>query len=479
MSYSNDDLAVVPNTDRSWTTRHYAALWMGMSFSIPAYMLASSLLSGGMSWYQALLAIFIGNSIVLIPMVLNSHAGTKYGIPFPIYVRASFGIRGAQLPALIRALIACGWFGIQAWIGSEALYALLSMLCPGIATLPAVLPSWVGLDSGHGLAFFLFWCLNIVVIMRGMALMRKLLVVQSYLLVVITVLLVLWAAFSLDGLKALSLQQSKFTSTAAFWAFFFPALTAIVGYFSTICLNIPDFTRYAVSQRAQIVGQSISLPTSMTLITFVGVFVTAATSAHMGQMEWNPVILAGFIPSYGLRAVVMLVVIFITLVANVALNIVSPANDFSHLKPSLISFKTGGVITAVIAALIMPWKLIADPNGYIFTWLTGVSALLGSIVGIMLSDYYLIRKKRLDVTALYQGSGEYWYHAGVNLRAVVALLLGVLVNLPGFLVQVQLIPAADIPQWLRACYDYAWFIGLLVSTIAYLILMRVNNDKNI
>jgi len=472
MTYSNDDLAIVPVSQRTWTMKHFAALWMGMSFSIPAYMLASSLLVGGMSWYQALLAIFIGNSIVLIPMVLNSHAGTRYGIPFPIYVRASFGVRGANLPALIRALIACGWFGIQVWIGSEALYALLKMIFPSIITLPEVLPLWVGLDSGHALAFFAFWSLNILVILRGMELMRKLLVVQSYLLVIITLILVAWAATRLDGFETLSLQRSSFSSNAAFWAFFLPSLTAIVGYFSTICLNIPDFTRYAVSQRAQILGQSLSLPTSMTLVTFVGVFVTAATSAQMGKMEWNPVILASFIPWYGLQAIVMLTVIFITLVANVALNIVSPANDFSHLKPDLISFKAGGVITGIIGLLIMPWKLIADPSGYIFTWLIGVSALLGSIVGIMLCDYYYIRRQQLNVDALYQGRGEYWYQSGINLRAIIALILGVGVNLPGFLVQVELISAQSIPALLRACYDYAWFIGLVVSTITYGLLMR-------
>ncbi len=472
MSYSNEDLAYIPKDKRTWTTSNYAWLWFGMSFSIPAYMLASSLIVGGMSWWQALLAIFLGNSIVLIPMILNSHAGTKYGIPFPIYIRASFGVRGANIPAIIRALIACGWFGIQAWIGGEAVYELIKVFYPSFNQLPSLLPDFVGLTTAHALSFFIFWLINIVVIFKGMELMKKLLGLQSLLLGLITVGAIVWAFFVPQSFHSLLSHQSNFKTNTEFWTFFCISLTSIVGFFSTISLNIPDFTRYAVSQRAQIIGQSISLPTAMTIVTFIGVFVTTTSYELIHELIWDPVVLAGRIPYDWVKVLLMMVIIFVTLVANVALNIVSPANDFAHLKPKLISFKTGGVITAVIAMLIMPWKLIKDPNGYVFIWLTGVSALLGSIVGIMLSDYFLLRKTHLDLDGLYHEKPRYWYYKGFNLTALLALTIGVLPNLPGFLVQVKLLDKAKVAPLFLLSYDYAWFVGLFISGVIYLILMR-------
>lgn len=457
--------------------KSYAALWVGMSLSIPAYMLASSLLAGGLSWWQALLAVFLGNSLILIPMLLNSHAGTQYGIPFPIYVRASFGIRGAHIPAIIRALIACGWFGIQAWIGSEAVYELLKTLNPGVATLPDILPQWVGLNSGQAISVVFFWSLNALVILKGIELMRRLLLIQTLLLFVVTFVTIFWAISVPNSLDYLISHGSSKLPRGELWAFFFASLSAIVGYFSTISLNITDFTRYAITQRAQIVGQSLALPTSMTLITFIGVFVTTSSYAMIGKLVWDPVILAGYIPYISLKILLMLSIIFITLVANLALNVVSPANDFSHLWPRHISFKRGGILTVIIALLIMPWKLIKDPNGYIFIWLTGVSSLLGSILGIMLADYYILRKTHLNVDGLYAKNALYWYCKGINPIAVFAFLLGIIPNLPGFFSQVGLWSNTKLPKLFLVTYDYAWFISLIISIFVYLLLMRRNYNE--
>ncbi|MBD2716296.1 NCS1 family nucleobase:cation symporter-1 [Microvirga sp. STR05] len=471
-SLTSPDLAPIPAARRTWTTANYAALWISMSLCIPTYMLASSLIEGGMNWWQALLTIFLGNTVVLVPMLLNGHAGAKYGIPFPVFARASFGVRGANVPALLRAIIACGWFGIQTWIGGYALYQMAVLWLPGLATLQAVFPASWGLATGPALTFVLFWALNMYVVYLGVESIRKLLVFKAFFLPVAAAALLWWAIAAGNGLGPILAQPAKFTSSAEFWAFFFPSLTGMVGFWATLSLNIPDFTRYATSQRAQVLGQAIGLPTSMTLFSFVGVVVTSATLVIYGQTIWDPVVLAGKFESRLLVSVAMLAVALSTLATNIAANIVSPANDFANLDPARISFKTGGYITGVIGLLIFPWKLIADPSGYIFTWLVGYSALLGPIGGIMIADYYLLRHQQLDVPDLYRHLGRYMYRNGVNYQALLALVLGILPNIPGFLQAVGALPAGSVWPWLAGIYNYAWFVGFLLAGGLYVLLMR-------
>ncbi|PJJ59611.1 NCS1 family nucleobase:cation symporter-1 [Hymenobacter chitinivorans] len=468
---SSEDLAPIAPAERRWGTGNYAALWISMSLCIPTYMLASSLIEGGMNWWQALLTIFLGNTIVLVPMLLNGRAGAKYGIPFPVLARASFGVRGANIPALLRALIACGWFGIQTWIGGYALYQMGILWLPGLATLPAVFPASWGLATGPAITFVLFWLLNMYVVHLGVESIRKLLVFKAFFLPVAALALLWWAISAGHGLGPILAQPSKFTSSAAFWAFFFPSLTGMVGFWATLSLNIPDFTRYAVSQRAQLLGQALGLPSSMTVFSFVGVVVTSATFVIYGKTIWDPVVLAGKFDSKLLVSVAMLAVALSTLATNIAANIVSPANDFANVSPERISFKTGGYITGVLGLLIFPWKLIADPSGYIFTWLVGYSGLLGPIGGIMLADYYLLRKEHLDVPELYQYRGQYAYRNGYNLRAVAALIIGILPNIPGFLAAIGVLDKRAVWSGLIALYDYAWFVGFFVSGAVYLLLM--------
>ncbi|UOQ70248.1 NCS1 family nucleobase:cation symporter-1 [Hymenobacter cellulosilyticus] len=468
---SSEDLAPIAPTERSWGTGNYAALWISMSLCIPTYMLASSLIEGGMNWWQALLTIFLGNSIVLVPMLLNGRAGAKYGIPFPVLARASFGVRGANVPALLRALIACGWFGIQTWIGGYALYQMGVLWLPGLATLPAVFPTSWALATGPAITFVLFWLLNMYVVHLGVESIRKLLVFKAFFLPVAALALLWWAISAGHGLGPILAQPSKFASSAAFWAFFFPSLTGMVGFWATLSLNIPDFTRYAVSQRAQLLGQALGLPSSMTVFSFVGVVVTSATFVIYGKTIWDPVVLAGKFDSKLLVSVAMLAVALSTLATNIAANIVSPANDFANVSPERISFKTGGYITGVLGLLIFPWKLIADPSGYIFTWLVGYSGLLGPIGGIMLADYYLLRKEYLNVPELYQYQGQYTYRQGYNLRALAALVVGILPNIPGFLAAVGAVDKQTLWPALVALYYYAWFVGFFVSGGVYLLLM--------
>ncbi|MEO6731284.1 MAG: NCS1 family nucleobase:cation symporter-1 [Ferruginibacter sp.] len=471
--YSND-LAPVPASKRSWGTWNYAALWISMSLCIPTYMLASSLIEGGMNWWQAILTIFIGNTVVLIPMILNGHAGAKYGIPFPVFARASFGTIGANIPAVLRAIVACGWFGIQTWIGGFALFQMFHLWVPSLDTLPQVFPTSWGLQTGPAICFFLFWLLNMYVVYLGVDSIKKLLVFKAFFLPFAALALLFWAINAGHGLGPILEQPSKFKTTGDFFHFFFPALTGMVGFWATLSLNIPDFTRYAKSQKAQITGQTIALPTSMTLFSFIGVVVTSATTIIYGTTIWDPLVLAGKFESKLLVSIAMIAVAISTLATNIAANIVSPANDFAHLAPRKINFRTGGYITGIIGILIFPWKLIADPSGYIFTWLVGYSSLLGPIGGIMIVDYYFIRKQQLELGELYKPKGNYSFKNGFNSIAIIALLLGILPNVPGFLVQVKLVGETSMPGWIIHLYSYAWFVGFFVSGLSYWLMMKRN-----
>ncbi|MES2429804.1 MAG: NCS1 family nucleobase:cation symporter-1 [Bacteroidota bacterium] len=468
-SLYNEDLAPVLPNQRKWGTWNYAALWISMSLCIPTYMLASSLIEGGMNWWQSILTIFIANTIVLIPMILNGHAGAKYGIPFPVLARASFGTSGANIPALLRAIVACGWFGIQTWIGGKAVYYLIRVWFPSMSEtlVTGAFPHTVPF-----VCFLAFWALNMLVVYLGVESIRKLLVFKAFFLPLAALALLLWAISAADGLGAILSQPSKFADTNSFFKFFFPALTGMVGFWATLSLNIPDFTRYAKSQKAQINGQALGLPTSMTFFAFVGVVVTSATTIVFGTTIWDPVVLAGKFESKVIVSFAMIAIAISTLATNIAANIVSPANDFANLAPKKINFKMGGFITGIIGLLIFPWKLAEDPSGYIFTWLVGYSSLLGPIGGIMIADYYFVKKQLLDVDDLYNPKGRYSFSNGFNQNAVIALLAGILPNVPGFLLQIKVISATAFPEWISHLYSYAWFVGFFVSGIVYLLLMR-------
>jgi nucleobase:cation symporter-1, NCS1 family len=474
-SLYNPDLAPVPWDRRRWGLASFAALWVSMSACIPTYMLASSLIGGGMNWWEAILTVFLGNLIVLIPMVLNAHAGTHYGIPFPVLCRASFGTRGANIPALLRALVACGWFGIQTWIGGSAIYKILAIFFPALAA-PGM-TTLFGISLAQFACFLLFWAINMWVVYLGIDSIRFLLNIKAPLLIALGLLLLAWAYRTAGGFGPILSQPSAFDpgqpKAGQFFSFFFPALTGMIGFWATLSLNIPDFSRYARSQRDQMIGQMLGLPLSMALYAFIGVAVTSATTIIYGHTIWDPTDVLARFTNPVLLVVAMLALCIATLATNIAANVVSPANDFSHLAPRKISFRTGGLITGIIGVLIMPWKLVADPSGYIFTWLIGYSALLGPIGGIMIADYFMVRRAQLNVEALYDRAGEYRYTNGVSLVAVAAFLLAVLPNLPGFLVTIKLIPVTSVPGFWVEMYNYAWFVGFVLAFFIYVGLRRV------
>src|ERR1700746_3030643 len=444
----NKDLAPIPLDHRTWGTYNYAALWVAMSVNIPTYLMASAMIAGGMNWKQALFTVFLGNVIVLIPMLLNAHAGAEYGIPFPVFARSSFGVLGANISAVLRALVACGWFGIQTWIGGEAINTLLA----------AVIPGW----SHVWLCFFLFWALNAIVILRGISTIRFLQGISAPALLILGLAMLWWAYSNAGGLGPMLSAPSKFHTFGEFFTFFIPSLTGVVAFWATVALNIPDFTRYAKGQREQMLGQALGLPTTMTFYSFIGIAVTSATVIVFGQAIWDPVVVLSRLGNPIAVVIAMLALLLATLNVNVAANLVSPSNDFSNLSPRLISFRTGGLITCVVGvAVFQPWKLLANYSNYIFGWLVGYSGFLGPIAGVMICDYFVVQKKILLLEDLYLRQGFYEFSRGINWRAMAALGTGAGIAFIGLIV-----PA------LRVLYDYAWFVGFAASFLVYWALMR-------
>src|SRR5439155_9097063 len=422
-------------SERNWTTYNYAALWISMAHCIPTYMLSSGLISAGMNWWQALITILLGNTIVLIPILLNSHPGTKYGIPFPVFARAAYGTYGSNLPALMRAIVACGWFGIQAWIGGQALHTFFV----------AVFPSW-HLALGHPIgghtptewiSFLAFWGINILIIYRGMDLLRHVENWAAPFVLVMTSCLVAWAIWRAHGLGYLLTEKSKFTTWSQFHAVFIPSLTAMIGFWATLSLNMPDFTRFGRSQREQAIGQTIALPTTMTLFAAMGVIITSAAVViypHLPMSDlWDPVKLVGQFKAPVVVAISMFTVVVATLSVNIAANVVSPANDFSNAFPRWISFRTGGLITGLIGIAMQPWRLLESGDRYI-GWLITLSGGMGTVAGVLIADYGLVRRKKLQLEDLYLVKGVYTYRGGWNTKAVSATFVGCLLAWGGLLI---------------------------------------------
>ncbi len=468
----NHDLAPTTINQRTWSTWNIAALWIGMSVVITTYTLAGGFIEAGMNWWQAMITILLGNTIVLVPMILNAHAGTKYGVSFPVLSRAAFGTKGANVPAMLRAIVACGWFGIQTWIGGEAIDALLGVMFPGWKTLFGG-AGFLSVAVHTWIAFFLFWGIQVFIILKGVEGIKHLETWSAPLLLLGGAVLLIWAAWRAGGLghvltesSALQKQQNNF------WTIFPGSLTASVGYWATLSLNIPDFTRYARSQKSQMLGQALGLPITMTAFAFIGVAVTSATLLIYGVAIPNPVDLMARFDNVLIVLFATAVIFAAQLTTNMAANVVSPSNDFSNLNPKLISYVTGGLITAVIGVLMMPWKLMSSMGAYIFTWLIGYSGLMGAIAGILICDYWVIRKRQLNLEALFDTRGIYSYGNGFNWRALVALIASIIPVVPGF-IKAATTPNGQVanPGFLDTLYTYAWFVTFGLGFVIYYVLM--------
>jgi len=447
----NPDLAPTVESERNWSWVNISALWVGMAVCVPAYLLASGLIAQGMSGWQAMATVLLGNLIVLVPMMLIGHAGTRYGVPFPVLLRASFGTIGARLPGLLRGLVACGWFGIQTWVGGFAIYQIINAVSEA-AFVGTPLP-FIDIDLAQLVCFLVFWAVQVYFIAKGIESIRWLETLAAPLLILSALALLAWAYINGGGFGEILSRPSAFVEggerEGQFWKVFWPSLTAMIGFWSTLSL--------------------LGLPIPMALLAFVSVAVTSATAVVFGETIWDPVVLAGKMG--GAAAIIGLVFLLLaTLTTNLAANVVAPANGFSNIAPKRISFRMGGFITAGLGIAIMPWKLLESAGSYLFVWLVGYSSLLGPIAGILIADYFFVRGMRLNTDAFYQRGGEYEYHKGWNLYALLALVMGIAPSLAGFLTAIGAI--SNAPAFLVEIYNYAWFVGAFTSGILYYLFMR-------
>jgi NCS1 family nucleobase:cation symporter-1 len=459
----NKDLSPTTPAERTWNLWHIASLWVGMSVCIPSYMLASSMIGAGLGWRASLVAILLGNAIVLVPLVINAHAGTRYGIPFPVFARAAFGIRGTHVPSMLRAVVACGWFGIQTWIGGLAIHALVTTVWPGFASLGG---GWRFMDHtvAEFLSFAAFWFINLYFVWAGTESIRWLETLAAPVLIGLCLALLVWGAGvagGVGGMLAAAERLQPVGGSRASFATFIPWVTAMVGYWATLSLNIPDFSRYARTQRDQALGQALGLLTTMPFVAFVGVAVTGATVARYGEPIWNPVdLLARLTTESGNAALGMLSLVALlvaTLTTNIAANIVAPANSLANLAPARIDFRLGGLVAGLTGIAIAPWALLDRYQ----TWLLTYSGLLGAVGGVLVCDYVVIRRGVLAVEDLYAATGRYTYRHGVNYPAMLALAAGIFVALAG-----TVVPAIGF------LFDGAWFSAAIASGLVYVYLMR-------
>ncbi len=461
----NPDLAPTTIKQRTWGTYDFLSLWVGMAHCIPTYMLAGGLIALGMNWLQALITITLGNLIVLIPMLLNAHPGTKYGIPFPVFARASFGSLGANIAAICRAIVACGWFGINTYIGGSALNAFFIAIIPGWKGLGGSF-SLAGLSLPAAITFMIFWVIQIWIIFKGMEMVRHFENWAAPAVIALGAALVIWAIVAAHGFGPMVSEPSKFKTFGEFFKIFIPSLTGMVAFWATLSLNIPDFTRFARSQRDQVLGQSIGLPPTMLFFSAFGIIITSATMVIYGQAMWDPVQVVSRFSNPLILLIGFFAIVVASLSVNIAANTVSPSYDFSNLYPKKISFKLGGLITGIIGILIMPWRLVADPSGYIFNWLGTYSGFLGPIAGVLICDYWVCRRTKLNLRDLYLVEGEYHYYKGFNVKGIIALVLGVFVALIG-----KIVPPLHI------LFDYAWFVGFAVSFFSYWAMTPAKPEK--
>ena len=466
-SLYSEDLRPTTEAERTWSQWHIAALWVGMAVCIPTYGLAAGLIAQGASLSLAVTAVAIGNLVVLVPLILNGHPGARYGIPFPVLIRSSFGPMGAHIPTMVRALVACGWFGIQTWIGGKALAFLAVTAFPSVE-LPQILPEFFGITTGQFIAFAVFWALNVAIIILGIEALKVFETLAAPFLLATGLLLFLWAWFEVgsltemltDATARLPADKQPAGDPPSTFAALGQGITVAVAFWGTLALNIPDFTRYAKSQKAQAVGQAISLPTTMTFYVFIGAAVTNATILIFGERIAEPVELLSRVGGPVVVIVAMLGLVIATLSTNLAANVVSPANGFANLVPRAINFRRGALITAAIGFVIFPWKMWESSTAYVMAWLGGGGGLLGAVGGIMIADYFGLRKTELDVDDLYRRGGRYEYASGYNPVALVAFLLGIAPLLPGFLASIKL---ASPPGFFIDLYNWSWFVAFFLA----------------
>lgn len=471
---ANDDLKPTTSAQRTFSGLEMASLWVGLVVGVPSYYLAGSLVDLGMAWWQGIAVVVAANLILLFPLILTGHPGTRFGISFPVLARSSFGIRGAHIPTLLRALVGCGWYGIESWIGGEAIFLLLPRIIEE-STFAKPL-SWLGTSPLEFACFITFWVAQLGIVWKGMDGIKELEKYSAPILILLTACLLIWSYIRAGGFSHM-LSLSSRLSSSEFWALFFPSLTANISFWATVALNIPDFTRYAKTQRAQIMGQA-GLPIFMGLFTFVGLAVTSSTKVIFGNVISSPIQLLGAIGGVWTKILAILGISLAVITTNIAANVVAPANALVNLSPSKITFQRGALITALLGIAFQPWRLLQSSESFVYTWLVGYSAIMGPIGGIILADYYLIQRADLSIKDLYTLSptGAYYYFGGYNLAAIAALILGILPVIPGFLHKVGIL--GSVSDTFTVIYNNAWFFSFFSAGIIHWILRSLMSKRS-
>jgi len=454
---ANRDLAPTTADQRTWTWIDFAALWVGMAHNVLTWFMAGSLIKLGLNWWQAILIISAGNLIVLVPIILNSHQGAKYGIPFPVIARASFGVRGANIATLLRGIVGAGWFGIQVFVGSQAISLLLTTVFPRLADLNKTVIVYQG--ALDWVCFLGFLAANLIVLRHGMAALRRFERWAAPSVLVLAVILFVWAWRTAGGLGPL-IENHQSQPIANLPSVLRTSLMSAIAFWSTLSLNASDFTRFGRSQRDQIIGQTLGMPTTMIVFSVLGVLTTSATAVIFGHIIWDAVELIKLLPSKELAVVCLLTVVMATMSVNIPANLVSASYDISNLAPRKISMWRGALITALIGTVMLPWRLVATAFNLVNLWLSTIGVFLGPVAGILIADYWWVRRCELSVPDLYKLKGVYSYWKGINPIAVVALALGVAAAYSG-----DFIPAFQILT------DLNWLTGFAVSFVSYGLLM--------
>lgn len=464
--YYNDDLRPSSPAERTWSTYHIAMLWVGMVIAITSFSFAAALVSLGLSPLAAIINVAIGNLIVLIPMQLNSHAGTKYGIPFPVFAKISFGKAGAQLPSMARSIVAAGWCAVQCWVGGAAVSSIIGIFYSG----------WDVNGTGRFIGFFLFMGINLYIALKGSEGIKWLEAIGSPILIFVVAGLLIWTlklgadvGFSFGDLMAMSADHKLILQNGGWWFVFLSGITSNIAVWATLALNIPDFSRYAKGQKEQFRGQMFAMPISMIALAVIGALFAQVTNLAYGKAEYDPTIVLLHLDNKILILVVAIATIIATLTTNIAANIVAPANGFSNLNPRKISYKHGVIITTVLCLAFRPWWMFGSAGAFMFSFLGTVGTILGPSAAIFVADYVIVKKKRVDLRDLYsEDKGRYTYYKGWNIKAIVAWVVSFIFPL----LYNNFGVGGTVMKWIGA---NSYIFGFIVGLVIYTLLMR--NDK--
>lgn len=484
--YYNEDLAPTSVSQRNWTTYNISMLWVGMAICIPSMSLASGLIGMGVSPWLSIINVALGNIIVLIPIQLNSQIGTKYGIPFPLFARLTFGGKGAQIPAILRAITACGWTSVQAWVGGGAVAAIIGCVIPSFADAgwTVGLPSWGGMQTvamGQFIGYVIFMLFIGWVAYKGMDQIKWIQNIGGPLLIIIMIALLVWATtyagsegYSFGDVINSGNNDALIEAAGGFALVYLGGLMGNIAFWATMALNIPDFSRYARSQKDQFRGQLYGMPLPMAFCAFVGAFFARATELVDGTAMFDPTAVFYHLNNKLIILIAALGVAAATVTTCVAANVVAPANGFSNINPKKISYKKGVVITMLIAFFVLQAWWIYGSGGAYFTWMNAYGTILAPIAAIFIADYFVCKNRQIEIAALFKGeNGRYWYSGGFNQAAIIAWIVAFIIpllayfNISGGL--------GTIIAYINSV-NYLW--SFIIGFVLYVILMKTGMAKD-